>query len=227
MQKDIGGYFGLELKNGSLYHSDCVMLNSCRNALRYLIRAYNIKKLNVPYYTCPVVFQAIEKENCKLELYEIDKMFYPKKIFKNDDYILYTNYFGICSSNIKKLVKKYPNLIIDNAMAFYSPYNGLASIYSPRKFFGTADGGILKTEKLLNEKFDKSQSYQRFSHLLKRIDCGAEFGYSDFNYNENQLSIEPIKKMSNLTFNMLKSIDYEYVKNKRLNNFKYLKKIIR
>ena len=38
--KDIGGYFGFELKNGNEFHSKVVRLNSGRNCLDYF---YKIK----------------------------------------------------------------------------------------------------------------------------------------------------------------------------------------
>ena len=55
--KEIGGYFELERGPFKPYH-DGVYLNSGRNALRYIVRKLGIHKIHVPYYTCPVVFEA-------------------------------------------------------------------------------------------------------------------------------------------------------------------------
>ena len=63
---------------------------------------------------------------------------------------------GIGLLTIQLLNKKYPNLIVDNAQAFYMPHLGLASFYSPRKFFGVADGGYLFCGKKLDEEFSKN-----------------------------------------------------------------------
>ncbi len=224
MHKEIGGYIELELKERSLFHKNGIYINSARNGIKYAIKAFNIKEMYVPYYTCPVVWQTIQEENCKIIPYTINEKFMPQNNFHTNSFILYTNYFGICSKNIKELEKKYKNLIIDNAMAFYMPYRGILSTYSPRKFFGVADGGIVITSKKLNEKFEKDTSYQRFSHLLKRIEKGANFGYKDFNKNDDSLISEPIKEMSNLTYKMLQNIDYNETKKKRIRNFSFLHK---
>ena len=77
----------------------------------------------------------------------------PTIIFDDNSYVLYTNYFGICAKNIKELAKKYKNLIVDNAQAFYMPKYGIASFNSLRKFFGVPDGSFLMCDKTINEIF--------------------------------------------------------------------------
>lgn len=221
--REIGGYLGLECKRKNLYHKNGIFLNSARNALRHIVRVYAIKKMHVPSYTCPVVFETLKAENCKISLYEIDENFFP--IFSSIDrneFILYNNWFGICGKNVNKLVKIYPKLIIDNAQSFYSYPKGLASFYSPRKFFGVPDGGILFCCQVANWEYDVDVSYDRCMHLLKRLDVGAGAGYSDFIENEELLKNQPIRKMSNLTKNLLENIDYEDAKRCRLDNFRYL-----
>ena len=43
MNNEIGGYFGLELrKNDFFLHSDGILLNSGKNALRYIVESINI-----------------------------------------------------------------------------------------------------------------------------------------------------------------------------------------
>lgn len=226
LSKEIGGYFGLDIKTGNYenlpVHS--VALNTARNCLRYLIRAYNIKKINVPYYTCPVVIESIEKENCEIEFYHIDEHFIPEKSFSNEDYILYTNYFGICAENVKTLSKKYRNLIVDNAQAYYMPKYGLASFNSARKFFGVPDGAFLSCDKKLSEDLDLDKtSVNRFLHLLKRIDTNAQCGYEDYKNNDESLRYEDIKLMSNLTKTLINNHNSEADKLKRKENFEYLR----
>lgn len=124
---EIGGYFELEVEQRFDNIKNQIALNCVRNCLRYIIRAFNIKEICVPYYTCPVVWQAIKKEECKMKFYHIDKNFMPIVDIHENDYILYTNYFGICAKNVKKLAKKFKNLIVDNSQAFYMPKYGIAS----------------------------------------------------------------------------------------------------
>lgn len=220
--KEIGGYFELDIKDGKL-PSHSIALNTARNCLRYLIKTYNIKTIYAPYYTCPVVWDAIKKENCTIKFYHIDNSFMPTIDFPKNAFILYTNYFGICANNVKKLANKYKNLIIDNAQAFYTPKYGLASFNSLRKFFGVPDGAFLTCNKQLDEvlELDKT-SIDRFSHLLKRIDTNAQYGYEDYKNNDELLNDEDIKIMSNLTKALTKGIDTENSKIKRLENFNFL-----
>ena len=222
MSKEIGGYIELELIDGKHYHNNAIRLNSARSCLRHVIRAYNIKKLYTPYYTCPEVWTSIESEKCEIKFYNIDQSFMPVQEFNENDFILYTNYFGINSNNVKKLTAKYKNIIVDNVQGFFSKPSGIASIYSSRKFFGVPDGGYLICNKSINDVFEISTSYQRFSHLIKRIDGGSNFGYKDFQDNEDDLGRGNIKQMSNLTDRMLRSVNYESVKKIRIQNFNYL-----
>ena len=193
LSKEIGGYFGLEIEQKFDNVKNQIALNSARNCLRYVIRAFNIKEIYIPYYTCPVVWQAIQKEHCKIKFYHIDKTFMPDIDLPSEAYIVYTNYFGICSKNVKDLTKKYKNIIVDNSQAFYMPKYGIASFNSIRKFFGVPDGALLYIDKRLNEDFEQDVSFNRCSHLLKRLDIDAQFGYKDFCKDDDSLIDEPIK----------------------------------
>ena len=220
---EIGGYIELETRDGKPLHNSSIAINSGRNGIRYAIKAYAIKDLWVPYYTCPVVWDAISAENCNIHFYNVANDLLPDRNFPIDDYILYTNYFGICSGKIKSLAMKYKNLIIDNAQGFYMQNTGIASCYSPRKFFGVSDGGYVYCQKPLKNNFLQDTSYQRFAHLLKRADCGSNFGYQDFIINDDSLIGEDIKLMSNLTQKLLRGVDYDIISEKRIKNYNYLK----
>jgi len=121
------------------------------------------------------------------------------------------------------LVTKFPNLIIDACQAFfYKPLPGIDTFYSPRKFFGVSDGGYVSCDKTLKDTFTHDSSFNRFSHLLIRIDKGAEKGYSNFKANEDALADLPIRLMSKLTTTLMNGIDYQNSLNKRNENFSFL-----
>lgn len=201
---------------------DGVYLNSARNALRYIIRAYGIKSMHVPAYTCPVVWDAIRMESCETQFYDIDDGFMPVHGCGKDDFVLYNNWFGVCGKQVEAMAECHPNLIVDNAQAFYSAPKGLACFYSPRKFFGLADGGIAVCAGTTGEEYETDVSFDRCSHLLKRADLGASAGYADFQRNDAALNGLPIRKMSALTRAMMGNVDYETAKSKRQENFKFL-----
>lgn len=225
MDKPIGGYFELELNNGQEYHQNAIRLNTGRNAFEYILRAKQYKKVYLPFYTCNVMLEPIQKLNIGYEFYSIDKFFKPIFDFSNihvDEVFVYNNYFGICEKQVKEVAAICKNLIVDNSQAFYSsPLPGVDNFYSPRKIFGLPDGAYLYTNRLLNEVFEQDVSYKRCEHLLGRMDTGAEAHFSTYKENSKSLCNQPIKQMSNLTQRLLKNIDYRCIAEKRKENFNY------
>lgn len=228
--EEIGGYFELELSmhNKRFIHSECVAVNSGRHALECILRNIpsKIKKVYVPYYTCDTVLQPINKLHIPFSFYHIDECLEIKDSMpiNNNEFLIINNYFGIKDEYIKSLYNKYKdNLIVDNTQAWYaSSENDVKAFYSPRKFFGVPDGGFACGNNIYIQDVQKDSSFDRSSHLLKRIDLGANLGYSDFKENSSKLTDLPIRKMSDLTFKLLQSINMEQIKIKRLENFKYL-----
>lgn len=222
--KEIGGYFELELNKREEYYPNAVKLNSGRNALLYILKAYKPSKIFVPYYICDAALEPIIKMNVKFEFYHINKDLEPEipSNFQEGNFFLYVNYFGINNYIVKRLAKKINNLITDNSQAFYSPPIKFPTFYSPRKFFGVPDGAYLFTDIYLNEELEQSFSYEKFLHLIKRYDLGSQKGYEDYKQVEALFSTEPLKRMSNLTENILSSLDYEKIKLIREKNFFYI-----
>lgn len=219
----IGGYFELELPHGEEYYKNVIRLNTGRNAFEYVLRAKRYQKVYLPFYTCDVMLEPIKKLNIDYSFYSIDKDFRP--VFNYDDIeqnavFVYTNYFGLCDRIVKEVSEKCKNLIIDNSQAFYSqPLSGVDTFYTPRKFFGLPDGAYLYTDMLINDNLETDLSYQRFEHLLGRIDKGGEDFYTAFKKNDEALSNQPIKLMSKLSQKLLSGIDYKTNAKIRRENF--------
>ena len=222
----IGGYFELELKSGEHYHKDALRLNAARNCFEYVLRARNYAKVYLPYYTCEVLLEPVQKADIDYEFYSINEKLEPVALplLAENEAFLYTNYFGLKQQCVERLAQHYGSqLIVDNAQAFYAdPLKGIDTFYSARKFFGVPDGAYLYTDKLLQQEFEQDYSCERMSQLLKRIDLGAEAGYSDFRKNDDALCHQAIKKMSKLTSAILSNIDYAEARKKRRENFQML-----
>ena len=226
----IGGYFSLELPLREEYHKNALRLNTGRNCLEYILRASGYKKVYVPYYTCEAVMEPINKLDIPYEFYHIDIHFEIRDRFtlKADEALLYTNYFGLKQCYVEQLAEKTgTRLIVDNTQAFYAkPIKGIDTFYTCRKFFGVADGAYLYTDKLLDEEFVQDKSYDRMAHLLKRIDLSAEDGFADFRRVDDGLDNQPIRKMSQLTQRIMRSIDYEAAAKKRRENYQMLHEVL-
>ena len=219
----IGGYFSLELPQREEYHKNAIRLNTGRNCLEYILRVRGYKKVYVPYYTCEAVMEPINKLGIPYEFYHIDVHFEIRDRFtlKEGDALLYTNYFGLKQRYVEQLaVKIGSRLIVDNTQAFYAkPIPGIDTFYTCRKFFGVPDGAYLYCDKKLDEGIEQDYSYDRVSHLVKRIDLSAEDGFKDFRRVDDGLDNQPIRNMSKLTQRMMQGIDYEAAAQRRRANF--------
>ncbi|MDD2305483.1 MAG: hypothetical protein PHP53_12350 [Prolixibacteraceae bacterium] len=219
----IGGYFDFELSKGKEYHQNSIRLNTGRNTFEYILKVKNYKKVYLPYFTCEVMLEPIIKLDIQFEFYHIDNSLFPIFIFsqvQEHEVFVYTNYFGICDKQVLEISLRCTNLIIDNSQSFFSkPLPKIDTFYSPRKFFGVSDGAYLYIDKYLEQDLELDVSYERMSHLLKRTDCSAEFGFDDFKRNDDVLRNNPIRKMSKLTNAILSSINYDIIKQQRIENF--------
>ncbi|RLD71459.1 MAG: hypothetical protein DRI87_06930 [Bacteroidetes bacterium] len=223
--KPIGGYFELELSAGQEYYTDLIRLNTGRNGLEYILSVKKYKKVYLPYYTCDAVLEPLEKLNIDYAFYHIDRQLDPVIDFeiKADEALIYTNYFGLKRTTVKRMAREKFHLIVDNAQAFFDrPLPGIDTFYSPRKFFGVPDGGYVSIKEMPDMELEEDDSSGRFGHLLKRITDGAEAGHGAFLENEQKLNGQSVKKMSRLTRKLLASIDYNAVANRRRKNFEIL-----
>lgn len=222
----IGGYFELELNKNGEYHNEAIRLNTGRNAFEYLILANSYSKVYLPFFTCDVLLEPLVKHKIAYEFYYVDEKFEPLfdyDVVKLNEVFIYTNYFGLKDRFINELTLDFKKVIIDNSQSFYlKKIEGVDSFYSPRKFFGIPDGAYLYSTKKLTNSFEKDLSFDRCSHLLKRIDSSAEAGYADFIENDRSLNGQEIKVMSTLTQTLLKSIDYDICAKKRIQNFNFI-----
>lgn len=224
--KTIGGYFELELKNnGSIFHDEALALNTGRNAFEHVLLVKTVRKIHIPYFICQAMLAPLKKLKINYQFYKIREDFSPiiNKI-ESDDFILLTNYFGICNDFIKRYSDLIENVIVDNSQAFFEkPFKNKSTIYSPRKFFGIPDGGFVYTD-MQDSEYSTDCSVDRFDHLIQRADRSAEFGYKSYLENEEHLSNQPIKLMSNISKKLLNSIDFLSVSEIRRKNFIFIHK---
>ena len=234
--KAIGGYFELaDYEEGGLFpHQDGVLLNTGRNALEYILRSIgDIKHIYLPYYTCEVVLEPIEKLHIPYTFYHIDQHFeiVDDIRLKEGEYLIVNNYFGIKDAYIQLLAERYGGqLIVDCAQAFFAePIQGIKAFYSPRKYVGVADGGVAYLGILSDNKVEVKETErtrEHDSHLLKRKQFGAEAGFADYQANEKKLNNQPIRWMSDETKRILCHIDFGKVTARRRANYYYLQETL-
>lgn len=227
---EIGGYFGLESFGNHPYYPDLIAVNNARNALLYLLKARQIKKLYLPYFLCDSVAAMCEREGYAYAYYHIDRNFMP--IFDQmpaaDEYLYVVNYYGqIRRETAIQLQKRYGNLILDNVQAFFQrPIEGMDTVYSCRKFFGVPDGGYVSTDAVLEEQLLPDISKDRMEHVLGRFEGSASEYYAAFKENDHSFLSLELRAMSKLTRNLLGAIDYEQVRQRRNANYALLEQLL-
>ena len=223
--QEFGGYIELDKYELPLLHEGAIALNCGRNALAYLIKARNIKKILIPKFLCDSIQKLCKRENVQYKYYSIGKDFLPSSIdLASDEWLYIVNFYGQISNEIlEMLVNQYQRVIIDNVQAYFQmPISNVDTIYTCRKFFGVADGAFLYTDAKLGQNLELDESFDRMRFLLGRFERTAAEFYSEYAANNDMFENEPIKKMSKLTDNLLRGIQYEKVKRIRTENFKLL-----
>lgn len=214
--KEIGGYIELDTYTGKMLHDEGIKLNCGRNALAYIVKAKNIKKLWMPKFMCDSCDKVLSDNQIDVHYYSIGLDFKPV-IEEWDGWLYVVNFYGQLSNDY--LTSLGDRIIVDNAQAYFQePIPGVDTLYTCRKFFGVADGSILYTDKYI-EVEEQDESYNRMNFLLGRFERSASEFYQEYVDNNHFFKNEPIKRMSKLTKNLLHGIDYEMVRKKRTQNF--------
>ena len=226
----IGGYQELELPFiDSNVLNGVVRTNSARSAIKLVLSSLDANKVWLPAYTCEAVVEAAKDVGVPIEFYKLDSNFEVEPLLqlKCDELILIVDYFGLCSEAVQRSRGRFAHgqTIVDCCQSYFSePTEVLATIYSPRKFFGLPDGGLLYSNnpriKPPEQRDESSES--RMGHLISRLTNSPEAAYQQYLDAEQAISKLPVEGMSRLTERLLQSVDYQRAKTTRARNAQYL-----
>lgn len=225
--KEYSGFIELELPQGDEFHKYAdLKLNSARHSILHVCLSANAEKVYLPVYLCEsvkVILTRYEFEVVEYNLYENLKPEVTPNELGEKDFLIYPNYFGLNETLVSQVCETYKNVIVDNTQAFYAkPAKDQHFCYSPRKFFGVADGGYLYTPFAEGPYYKQAISYKNYEHLLGRIDTSANDVYKISLVAEEAISKQDILQMSKLTHRILCSIDYQKIAKTRQKNFQTL-----
>lgn len=229
---EIGRHYTFEKLYGEHFHNTDLLLSSGRNSLRYIIRERKIKKIYLPYFLCESLSEVCIMENVKICYYHINDNFMPLGINKNDlnenSFLYFVNYYGIFRKRLKDIIEEYKYVIIDNTHDFFNNNSfDVDIIYNYRKYFGVPDGAcIVSSDLKKNPNYANGKSLNKIIEMISRDEEGEFFHYKTFLDADKYFKNEDLVYMSNFTNNYIKGIDYNKVLNKRLNNYRYLKKLL-
>lgn len=224
--KEYGGYIEFENYHGNMLHDRAISLNCGRNALAYLCEAKKIKKLYLPYFLCSSVPNLCDKIGVEYGYYHINEKFEPifNKALGENEWLYIVNFYGQLDNDyLTAWKRKYGRVIVDNAQSYFQmPVEGMDTLYTCRKYFGVADGAFLYTDTWLECELPKDESFERMHFLLGRFERSANEFYSEYVANNKLFATESVKRMSRLTENLLRGIDYASVAKRRQENFEFL-----
>lgn len=228
---EIGSFIELQMPSGMEYFKDnndgmeVARLNTGRAAIYHAFTLTSCNTIWLPYYQCETVKEFLERKGVKCKYYHIDSKFNPVLLTPEDnEAVLIVNYYGIMSCfRMASLANKYKNVIVDNSQAFFAkPIDKCMNVYSARKFVGVPDGAYVvgnnSTKSM--DLYEQGYSSDTALFMLQRIEYGCEGkAYISRTENEDRIDIEDCKKMSKLTRYILDGTDYEFIKNKRKENY--------
>lgn len=224
--REIGGYLGLDDFKGCEYHRDVIGINNATNGVIYIAKSRDIKKMYIPHYLCDSVKSVLIKYGYEFEQYGINPDFTPdfRRRLESGESFYIANYYGqISDEKILRFKEEYGDIIVDNAHDFYRrPISGIDTLYSCRKFFGVPDGAYISTEKSLVEELELDISKDRMTHILGSYEGKNSEYYREYKETEESFDAEELKRMSRLTRNILRAIDYEKVRTTRNKNYRQL-----
>ena len=232
-QAEIGGYFELEMPDfGIESPQPGHFFQSARASIHAALGCGRFKRVLMPAYICDSIIQAGQEAGLEVEIYYLDTSLYPIDIhdrLTKDCAVLYVNYFGMCQANVQKIINEAQSgtVIIDNSHALFAAHEAgaVASAYSPRKFVGLPDGGILSVSSTFDVSLpveEDSGSIDRMAYLFKRMAYSARAGYRDFDLARRSLGDTHPLRMSRLTKRLMRSIDWNNVRQRRRENYTLL-----
>lgn len=220
MEREIGGYLELERNCGTLLHEGALALNSGRTALAYLIEQRGIRRIALPRLLCDVVRDVCLAHGVEIRWYEpAADLRLPALQAEEGEWLYVVNHYGRLSAReLEELAAAVPRLIVDHAQAYFAPpVPGTDTIYTCRKFLGVPDGAFLYTDAPARE-LERDLSFGRMEHVLGRFERPAGEFYRQACENNDCFSAQPPLRMSRLTENLLRGLDYPRIRRIRERN---------
>ena len=229
---ELGGYFEFEHSFGEEYYTDLLRFNTVRNAIVFVIQEKKYTKIWIPRYLCDCIQKVFLKNHIAFDFYSLNADLSPnlsRKLLSHEA-ILIINYYGkFNNTQLEKFQDKYTNIIVDNTQSFFQrPSPKIDTVYTCRKYFGVPDGAYLYLTQtsVRYESLPVDCSRDRMTHLLGRFEKNASDYYLDFCRIDKSFENEDIKKMSLLTQNLLRFIDYKKIIEIRSSNFKEIDSLL-
>ncbi|MEQ8629278.1 hypothetical protein [Ekhidna sp.] len=225
--KAIGGFLeeeDLSYKSINESINEKLSFSNGRSALFSILKNTKPQKIYLPYYICDAILQPIKKLEIKYTFILLNEALEFEQLpnLKDDEFILGVNYYGLKTQYMKTLLSLFKTrLIIDNSQAFFAPHINTWTFNSLRKFFGVPDGSLLSTPYPIKILRSGVINTPNTSHLELRREGQLEQAYKFYQVSEGEHSVNDFK-ISAYSSHVIRQLDFEYVKLKRINNYRFL-----
>lgn len=229
----LGGYLALEPAHDGPLPDDgppgqpwsgATGFQSARAAFLALLTARRPSAVWLPWFVCDSLLEAPRMAGIPVHRYALDEMLrlVDPPAIGDRDWIVGVDHFGLGAPLTEALCRLYPasQLVFDHAQALYAPSPGPPTLYSPRKFVGVADGGLLVGAPDVEPppEPDTGTASRQVARRLRRS-AGAEAGHASFVAAERGLSCHAPRQMSVETRARLAAIDHAAVCRARRERF--------
>jgi dTDP-4-amino-4,6-dideoxygalactose transaminase len=240
----IGGFFGLELPSSchggfaklwGITSGSAVGFTNARSAFAALIEALTPPKVWLPAYICPELAAAVPE--AKLAFYPLSDDLNPDvetlaASTGAGDVVLAVNYFGRAPAPMfREFAQQLPHLcfVEDCAHSIDAgvPAWGNWRLFSPRKFIGVPDGGLLvATRSEFQPSLETVDAFDwRFEPALRRFEDEEE-NHNAIWHAANQRKEADVAvsrtRMSRLSRTLLELLDPELIIRRRRENYAVL-----
>lgn len=213
---------------------DATGYQSARSAIAAALTALQPTVVWVPNFICGAINDTLRSIHANVRHYTLtESLDVPRTVeLATNDLLICIDYFGINGPAVHRAIDRFgvERVLVDASQSlFFSHQPGCTTVYSPRKFLGAPDGGLLRTSLRLAPRRTavEAHSVTRSQHLLYRLANMTDVGYTKFQEAEASLSgCEPVA-MSQITKAILMSINAETIAKTRVRNYQRLAKLLR
>jgi hypothetical protein len=214
----IGGFFGLEVCSGTAppWTTHAQGFVSGRAAIAAMLVARGRGAIWIPHYICGAVRQGVAAAGRPVREYVLMEDFGPPDDLPltGADTLVAVDYFGLTGKAVDRAIRQYGSdrVLVDASQSMFFPADSARHIvYSPRKFAGLPDGGLLVSADVAAPvgETDERSSMTRMKHLIARTAGYRDEARGDFRDAEASLVFTKAVPMSELTRFLLSRVDFE------------------
>ncbi len=227
----IGGYLAQERWPAGTalpWHTEAFGFESARAAIAAVLSAQGATRAWIPHFVCGAVVDALAHAGVEVRRYALADDYAPAAIdVADEDWIVCVDYFGLSGDGCRATIDRHGGhrVLVDASQAlFRAPDPRATTVYSPRKFAGLPDGGLVAGVHAVppSSAADEDASMDRGRHLRARALGDVAGGFALFQAAEQTLERIRPGAMSATTRRLIAAVDFQALAQRRIGNYRLL-----